>query len=186
MERNNPVTPIAIPDEVLMNKIYLIRGQKVMLDRDLAELYDVEKRVLNQAVRRNEKRFPIDFMSQMSREEMDEWKSQIVISNREKMGFRKPPLVFTEQGVAMLSSVLNSERAIMVNIQIIRVFTKMRELLVTHKEILIKLEQIEKKDIEQDEKIMLIFEYLHQFEQAKQLELEQKERPMIGFKTRKG
>jgi len=155
-----------------------------MLDRDLAELYDVETRVLNQAVRRNEKRFPNDFMFQMSKEEMEEWKSQIVISNREKMGLRKPPLVFTEQGVAMLSSVLNSDRAIMVNIQIIRVFTKMRELLITHKDILQKLELIEKKDIEQDEKIMLIFEYLHQFEQAKQQESEQKVRPMIGYKTK--
>jgi hypothetical protein len=185
MEKNGPANTIAIPDEVLINKIYLIRGQKVMLDRDLAELYDVETRALNQAVRRNEKRFPVDFMFQMSRKEMEEWKSQIVISNKEKMGFRKPPLVFTEQGVAMLSSVLNSERAIMVNIQIIRVFTKMRELLTTHKEILQKLEMIERKDIEQDEKIMLIFEYLHQFEQAKQQELEQKERPMIGFKTKR-
>jgi len=185
MEKNGPANTIAIPDEVLINKIYLIRGQKVMLDRDLAELYDVETRALNQAVRRNEKRFPVDFMFQMSRKEMEEWKSQIVISNKEKMGFRKPPLVFTEQGVAMLSSVLNSERAIMVNIQIIRVFTKMRELLTSQKEILQKLEQIEKKDIEQDEKIMLIFEYLHQFEQAKQQELEQKERPMIGFKTKR-
>ncbi|MFA5973199.1 MAG: ORF6N domain-containing protein [Lentimicrobiaceae bacterium] len=185
MEKNNPDITISIPDEVLINKIYLIRGQKVMLDRDLAELYDVETRILNQAVWRNEKRFPNDFMFQMSKEEMEEWKSQIVISNREKMGLRKPPLVFTEQGVAMLSSVLNSERAIIVNIQIIRVFTKMRELLITHKDILQKLELIEKKDIEQDEKIMLIFEYLHQFEQAKQQELEQKERPMIGFKTRK-
>jgi hypothetical protein len=182
---NDPKSMIAIPDEVLMNKIYLIQGQKVMLDRDLAELYGVETRVLNQAVKRNLRRFPIDFMFQMTREEMEEWKSQIVISNKEKMGFRKPPLVFTEQGVAMLSSVLNSERAIMVNIQIIRVFTKMRELLTTHKEILQKLEMIERKDIEQDEKIMLIFEYLHQFEQAKQMGIEQKERTMIGFKTRK-
>jgi len=105
MEKNGPANTIAIPDEVLINKIYLIRGQKVMLDRDLAELYDVETRALNQAVRRNEKRFPVDFMFQMSRKEMEEWKSQIVISNKEKMGFRKPPLVFTEQGVAMLSSV---------------------------------------------------------------------------------
>lgn len=185
MDKNDPRSTIAIPDELLVNKIYLIRGQKVMLDRDLAELYGVETRALNQAVKRNLKRFPIDFMFQMSREEMDEWKSQIVISNKEKMGFRKSPLVFTEQGVAMLSSVLNSERAIMVNIQIIRVFTKMRELLTTHKEILRKLEIIEKKDIEQDEKIMLIFEYLHQFEQVKQLESEQKNRPMIGFKTKK-
>jgi hypothetical protein len=185
MRKNVPQSTIAIPDEVLMNKIYLIRGQKVMLDRDLAELYDVETRALNLAVRRNEKRFPADFMFQMSREEMEEWKSQIVISNKEKMGFRKPPLVFTKQGVAMLSSALNSERAIMVNIRIIRVFTKMRELLTTQKEILQKLEMIERKDIEQDEKIMLIFEYLNQFEQAKQMEAGQKERTMIGFKTRK-
>ena len=118
----------------------------------------------------------------MTKEEMENWKSQIVISNREKMGLRKPPLVFTEQGVAMLSSVLNSDRAIMVNIQIIRVFTKMREMLQTHKEILQKLEQLEKKDIEQDDKILLIFEYLKQLEKSKQKELEYKNRPRIGFK----
>jgi hypothetical protein len=111
---------------VIISKIYFIRGVKVMLDRDLAKLYKVETRNLNQAVRRNEKRFPEDFMFQMSKEEMDNWKSQIVISNSEKMGLRKPPLVFTEQGVAMLSSVLNSDRAIGVNIQIISVFTKIR------------------------------------------------------------
>jgi len=87
-----------ITEEVIMNKIYLIRRVKVMLDRDLAKLYEVETRMLNQAVRRNEKRFPVDFMFQISKEEMDDWKSQIVISNSEKMGFRKPPLVFTEQG----------------------------------------------------------------------------------------
>mgnify|MGYP001172645654 CR=1 FL=1 len=121
-----------IPEEVIMSKIYFIRGVKVMLDRDLAVLYQVETRILNQAVRRNEKRFPGDFMFQLSKKEMDDWKSQIVISNSEKMGFRKPPLVFTEQGVAMLSSVLNSDRAIMVNIQIIRVFTKIRQLIETH------------------------------------------------------
>ncbi len=171
-----------LPDETIISKIYMIRNRKVMIDRDLAELYDVETRVLNQAVRRNEKRFPEDFMFQMTKEEMEGWKSQIVISNSEKMGLRKPPLVFTEQGVAMLSSVLNSDRAIMVNIQIMRVFTKMRELVETHKEILQKLEQLEKKDIEQDEKIMLIFEYLKQLEKAKQEELEYKNRKKIGFK----
>ena len=176
---------IILAEDRIVSKIYLIRGNKVMIDRDLAELYGVETRVLNQAVKRNEKRFPQDFMFQMSIEEMVDWKSQIVISNSEKMGLRKPPLVFTEQGLAMLSSVLNSERAIMVNIQIIRVFTRMRELLSTHKEILQKLEQLEHKDIKQDEKIMLIFEYLKKLEKAKQQELEQTERPRIGFKTRK-
>jgi hypothetical protein len=185
MKPNGKIKALAISDEVLINKIFVIRGYKVMIDRDLAELYNVETRLLNQAVKRNEKRFPDDFMFQMSKEEMADWKSQIVISNSEKMGLRKPPLVFTEQGVAMLSSVLNSERAITVNIQIIRVFTKMRQFLGTQKDILLKLEQIEKKDIEQDEKIMLIFEYLNQFEQAKQQDLLQKERHLIGFKTRK-
>ncbi|PKP47930.1 MAG: hypothetical protein CVT94_09910 [Bacteroidetes bacterium HGW-Bacteroidetes-11] len=95
-----------LPDEVILNKIYILRGKKVMIDRDLAELYGVETRALNQAVRRNEKRFPEDFMFQMTLDEMQEWKSQIVISNKVKMGLRKSPLVFTEQGVAMLSGVL--------------------------------------------------------------------------------
>ena len=174
---------IMVPEEIIMNKIYVIRGQKVMIDRDLAELYDVETRILNQAVKRNEKRFPEDFMFRLTQEELENWKSQIVISNKEKMGLRKPPLAFTEQGVAMLSSVLNSDRAIMVNIQIIRVFTKMRELLQTHKEILWKLEEIKIKDIEQDNKIMLIFEYLKQFEEARQQQLDQDNRKRIGFKT---
>jgi hypothetical protein len=121
-------------------------------------------------------------MFQMTAEEMEDWKSQIVISNSERMGLRKPPLVFTEQGVAMLSTVLNSERAIMVNIQIIRVFTKMREMLTSHKEILQKLEQLERKDIEQDKRILLIFEYIKQLEKAKQLETKFKERKRIGYK----
>src|SRR5206468_2407030 len=126
-----------IPDEQVISKIYVIRGQKVMLDRDLAELYQVETRVLNQAVRRNIDRFPKDFMFQLSEKEFENWKSQTVISNSEKMGLRKRPFAFTEQGVAMLSSVLNSPTAIQVNIQIIRIFTKMREMLLTHKDILL-------------------------------------------------
>ena len=178
----NDKNEMMIPEEVIMSKIYLIRGIKVMLDRDLAILYEVETRILNQTVRRNEKRFPGDFMFQMSKEEMDNWKSQIVISNSEKMGLRKPPLVFTEQGVAMLSSVLNSDRAIIVNIQIIRVFTKIRQLLETHSEILHKLEQIEKKEIEHDQQIILIFEYLRQLEQARQHQDEYTKRKRIGFR----
>lgn len=113
-----------------------------------------------------------------------DWKSQIVISNSERMGLRKPPFVFTELGVAMLSSVLNSDLAIMVNIQIIRVFTKMREMLETHKEILQKLEQLEKKDIEQDDKLMLIFEYLKQLEKSKQEKSDYKHRESVGYKQR--
>jgi hypothetical protein len=171
-----------LPDEIIINKILILRDQKVMLDRDLAELYNVETRALNQAVKRNIKRFPEDFMFQMTNEEFSIWKSQIVMSNSDKMGLRKPPYVFTEQGVAMLSSVLNSDRAIMVNIQIMRVFTKMRALLDSHKEILRKLESIEKKDIEQDDKILLIFEYLKQLEQSKQEETNFQVRKRIGFK----
>jgi len=143
----------------------------------------VETRVLNQAVKRNIKRFPEDFMFQMTNEELKAWKSQIVMSESDRMGLRKPPYVFTEQGVAMLSSVLNSDRAILVNIQIMRVFTKLRALLESHAEILRKLDSIEKKDIEQDDKILLIFEYLKQLEQAKQEETSFKERKRIGFKS---
>jgi hypothetical protein len=144
---------IVITDEVVISKIHLIRGKKVMMDRDLAEMYGVETRVLNQAVKRNGKRFPDDFMFQLTEWELGEWKSQNVTSNKERMGLRKLPNVFTEQGVAMLSSVLNSETAIDVNIRIIRVFTRMREMLLTHKDILLKLEQIERKIIKQDSKL---------------------------------
>jgi len=172
-----------LPDETIINKIYIIRDKKVMIDRDLAELYGVDTRVLNQTVKRNLKRFPDDFMFQMTREELENWKSQIVISNVEKMGIRKLPLVFTEQGVAMLSSVLTSERAVSVNIQIIRVFTRMRAMIESHKDILRKLEILEKKDIELDEKVNLIFEYLKELEQAKQEETDFSKRKRIGFKT---
>ena len=175
------ITSIAITEETIIEKIYLIRGRKVMLDRDLAELYGVETRVLNQAVRRNERRFPADFMFQLTAEELNDWKSQIVISKREKLGLRKPPLAFTEQGVAMLSSVLNSETAIEVNIQIIRIFSRMREMLLTNQEIFLKLEQLERKVDGHDEDIQLIFAYLKKLLPTP----EQVDRPRIGFR-RKG
>lgn len=173
---------IKVPDELVINRIYVVRCIKVMLDRDLAELYGVETKVLKQAVKRNIDRFPSDFMFEMSPSEFEEWRKEFVISAEDKKGLRYAPFCFTEQGVAMLSSVLNSERAIMVNIQIIRVFTKMREMLETHKEILQKLEKLQRKDIEQDEKIMLIFEYMKQFEESKIEELERKNRRPIGYK----
>jgi hypothetical protein len=172
-----------LPDELIINKIILLRDQKVLVDRDLAGLYGVDTRTLNQAVKRNLKRFPEDFMFQMTKEEFEIWRSQIVISDNDKMGLRRPPYVFTEQGVAMLSSVLNSDRAILVNLQIMRVFTKIRALLESHKEILRKLESLEKKDIEQEDKILLIFEYLKQLEQVKQEETQFRERKRIGFKS---
>jgi len=167
-------------EEKIINKIYVIRGKKVMIDKDLAELYNVETKVLKQQVKRNIERFPGDFMFELTQEEFNSLRSQIVTSNRG--GTRYMPMVFTEQGVAMLSSVLNSDRAIAVNIQIIRVFTKMREMLETHKDILQKIDQLQRKEIEQDEKIMLIFEYIKQLEKSKQQELDQKNRKQIGYK----
>jgi hypothetical protein len=134
-----------IPQEVVEGKILFIRDKKVILDRDLAMLYGVETRTLNQAVKRNIKRFPPDFMFQLTAEEMKNWKSQIVISNQEKMGIRRRPYAFTENGVAMLSSILNSERAITVNIQIMRTFTRIRELLATHKNLTRRLDELEKR-----------------------------------------
>jgi ORF6N domain len=135
----------SVPVEKIEKSILLIRGQKVMLDRDLAELYGVETRVLNQAVRRNIRRFPSDFMFQLSPAEFANWRSQIVMSKKEKMGMRRRPLVFTEQGVAMLSSVLGSDRAIDVNIAIMRAFVRLRELMATHKDLAQKIEELEKK-----------------------------------------
>ncbi|WP_297903700.1 ORF6N domain-containing protein [uncultured Parabacteroides sp.] len=114
--------------QAIQNKIYEIRGMKVMLDRDLAEIYGVETRTLNQSIKRNIERFPDDFMFQLTNEEVDNWKSQIVISNSIKMGLRRNPYVFTELGVAMLSSILNTKIAIQINISIMRAFVAIRQL----------------------------------------------------------
>ena len=156
-----------------------------MIESDLAELYGVTTKRLNEQVKRNIKRFPEDFMFQLTEAE-----KQQVVANCDHLKNLKfspyLPFVFTEHGAVMLASVLNSERAIRVNIQIVRIFIRMREMIETHKEILHKLEQLEKKDIEQDQKIMLIFEYLKQLEQAKQTELEQGPRKIIkGYKKDK-
>src|SRR3989304_6711554 len=130
-----------VPVELIEKKIYLVRGQKVMLDSDLAELYEVETRALVQAVKRNIGRFPPDFMFQLNNQEVMTLRSQFVISKSGKGGRRYIPYVFTEQGVAMLSSVLNSERAILVNIAIMRAFVKLREILSVNKELAHKLVQ---------------------------------------------
>jgi hypothetical protein len=169
-------------DEAITNRIYTIRGMRVMIDRDLAMIYQVETRVLNQAVRRNLQRFPYDFMFQLDNVEFKNWISQIVTSKKASMGFRTRPLVFTEQGIAMLSSVLNSNLAIQMNIRIIRVFTKMRKLLETHQEILQRLMVLEKNDEDQDKRIMLILDYLKSLEQQEQREQSMKNRKRIGFK----
>lgn len=173
--------PDHLTEEVIINKIYLVRGLKVMIDRDLAELYGVETKRLKEQVKRNIKRFPEDFMFVLTSDEGKALRPQIATSKRG--GTRYEPMVFTEQGVAMLSSVLNSDRAISVNIQIIRVFSRMRQMLETHKEILKKLESLEIKDIEQDEKITVIFEYLRQLEQVRDEETRFRERRRIGFRT---
>ncbi len=172
---------IVLPDEVVMNKIYLIRDVKVMLDKDLAELYGVTTSNLNKAVNRNIIRFPDDFMFQLTKEEFENLMFQIGTSSWG--GTRKLPYAFTEQGVAMLSSVLRSDRAIMVNIQIIRIFTRIRYLLESQSEILRKLDWLEKHEFEQDEKIVLIFEYLRQLEQTRQQQEEQSKRKRIGFRA---
>ena len=169
---------IRITDDILLDRIYFIREQKVMLDRDLAELYGVETKVLNQAVSRNVKRFPEDFMFQLTMKEFENLKSQIVTSSWG--GIRKLPFVFTEQGVAMLSSVLNSKRAIQVNIQIMRLYTRMRSLLLNHKDLLLKIEKIESKISSHDEHIKILFDYLKNL-----LQEEDKPRKQVGFKIKK-
>ena len=150
-----------IPVELIENKIYLIRKQKVMLSMHLAELYDVEPRTLVQAVKRNIKRFPEDFMFQLTKGEFDNLKSQIVTSSWGGLR-RATPYAFTEQGIAMLSSVLKSERAIDVNILIMRAFVKMRQILSTHKELADKLNELENKYEKHDKNIKAIIDAIRQ------------------------
>ncbi|MBU4422137.1 ORF6N domain-containing protein [Patescibacteria group bacterium] len=207
------MTEITIPSERIISKIYIIRNKKVMLDRDIAELYGVETKNLNKAVKRNLDRFPADFMFQLNKQEMENWKSQFVISNSDQNSLRSQfvtlkgtnlkseivtsnsdkdslrfqigtlkgrgkhskylPYAFTEQGVAMLSGILNSDKAIEVNIQIIRTFTKLRELLATNEELQRKMMQLESR---YDSKLKEIFNLL-QF-----LLEENKSAEEIGFK----
>ncbi len=150
-----------IPVEMIERKIYLIRGEKVMLSSDLAELYGVEPKVLIQAVKRNIERFPEDFMFQLSNQEFTNLKSQIVTSSWGGVR-RANPYAFTEQGVAMLSSVLRSKQAVQVNIAIMRAFVKLREILSTNKELAIKLAQLERKMEKHDDEIKLIFDAIRE------------------------
>jgi hypothetical protein len=149
-----------VPAERIEKSILLLRGQKVMLDRDLAALYGVPTKVLVQAVKRNAKRFPEDFMFQLSKGELEKWRSQIVTSNpAAKMALRRRPYAFTEQGVAMLSSVLRSERAVQVNIAIMRAFVRLREMLASHKDLARKLADLEQK---YDAQFRTVFEAIRQ------------------------
>jgi hypothetical protein len=167
----------AIPETQVTSKIYIVRNKKIMLDRDLAELYEVETRVLNQAVTRNIERFPEEFMFQLTSEEFEILKSQIVTSSWG--GTRKMPFAFSEYGVAMLSSVLRSKRAIQVNIQIMLVFSKVREMLLDSLSMKLDIEEIKRRLNSQDKNLELVFSYLDEL-------IEKRENPTprrpIGFK----
>ncbi|MDD2387626.1 MAG: ORF6N domain-containing protein [Bacteroidales bacterium] len=180
----NKEEKLMLPDEAIMNKILLIRGERVMIDTDLAELYAVPTKRLNEQVKRNIKRFPKHFMFELTKEEKDELVAKCDHLKKLKHSSFLPN-VFTQYGVLQAANVLNSDRAILMSNRIIEVFVRMHEMFSTHKEILQKIEQLIEKDTEQDKKIMLIFEYLKQFEEAKQQQLEQANRKRIGFKTDK-
>ncbi|OGC21419.1 DNA-binding protein [candidate division WOR-1 bacterium RIFOXYB2_FULL_42_35] len=165
-----------IPIERVENKIYLIRGQKVMIDRDLAELYGVETRILKQAVKRNIERFPDDFMFELNEEEYLDWRSQFVMSNSDKMGLRWKPSAFTEQGIAMLSGILKSKRAVQVNIAIMRAFVNLRRILSSHRELGIKLAELERKYERHDVEIKGVFDAIR-----KLMVEEAKPKRKIGF-----
>ncbi len=168
---------LKISEQIITEKIYIIRNQKVMLDRDLALLYGVETRVLNQAVKRNIGRFPDDFMFEVSKEEFDSLTSQIVTSSWG--GTRRLPYAFTEHGVMMLSSVLKSDKAIQTNIQIMRTFTKVKQMLLDTSEMKISIVQIQKKLENHDKNIELVFSYLEELNEKKE---DEKPRVKIGFK----
>ncbi len=175
-----------IPNEVLLNKIFLIREQKVMLDRDLAKLYNVETKILNKAVKRNLSRFPDDFMFQLTKEEYENLRFQIGTSSANWGGARYLPYAFTEQGIAMLSSVLGSEIAVQVNIRIIRLFTQLRKKLVDYNEILLKLDKINETSLlnkekleKHDQSILTIFKLLKQL-----MSKEPVPRNRIGYKRK--
>ena len=162
---------LTLPTEIIASKIYFIRGQKIMLDQDLAKLYGVETAQLKRAVRRHRDRFPDDFMFELSKSELDDLRCQIGTSKWG--GTRYIPFAFTEQGVAMLSGVLNSDRAIKVNIQIMRTFTQLRNMLANHKDLKHKIEVMEKK---YDEQLRIVFEAITQL-----LEVDEKPKKKIGY-----
>lgn len=151
-----------LKETVIEKMIYIISGQKVMLDSDLAELYGVETRVINQSVQRNPARFPKDFMFQLTQEEHDSLRSQFVISKKGKGGRRYMPFVFTENGVAMLSSVLNSEKAILINVSIMRIFTRLRSFLMLEKDLSDRVTKLEQGT---NQMFKVVFERLDNYEE---------------------
>lgn len=167
---------VTVPIERIEKAIFLIRGEKVMLDRDLASLYGVTTSVLKQAVRRNIERFPSDFMFVLDETEFEIWRSQFVISNADRKGLRYAPMAFTEQGVAMLSSVLRSKRAVLVNIEIMRAFVQLRQMLSSNAELAKQLSELERK---YDRQFKVVFDAIRQM----MIPSEQK-RKQIGFRTK--
>ena len=170
------MSKISIPQEVIVSKIHLIRGKKVMLSNDLAALYQVETRRLNEQVKRNIGRFPERYMFRLTTEEYKAIRSQNATLKRGRHA-KYPPYAFTEHGILMLSSVLRSERAEKVNILIIDTFVELNQMLLTHKDLLLKMDDLEKRIGKQDEKIRMIFDYLRQF-----INEQEKPRKQIGFK----
>lgn len=180
MEMNRLQDHIVITDEKVLSKIYLIRGHKVMIDKDLSELYGVETKRLKEQVKRNIERFPEDFMFELIPEEYAKLKNQTDHLGRGEHS-KYLPFAFTEHGVLMLSSVLNSDRSIKINIQIVRVYVRLREMIMFNKDILDRLKVVERKLLGNDNEILLIFEYLKKLEKSKHQESEQKNRQRIGF-----
>lgn len=176
-------TSLAIPDEILMSKIFMIRGQKVMIDRELAKLYGVETKQLKRQVNRNLERFPHDFMFELNKEEFEDWRRQFGTSNSsDKMGLRYAPYVFTEHGVLMLSSVLNSPKAIKVNIQIMRIFTRVRQALTDNTELRLAIEKLERKTDHNTKSIEMVFQYIDELSDKKRIS---RARKQIGYKLPK-
>jgi len=179
---NQETGQIAIAEEIIISKIYNVRGKQVMLSYDLAELYQVETRMLNQQVKRNIGRFPERYMFQLTQNEYDRLRSQNVILKRGQH-LKYMPYAFTEHGLLMLSSVLKSSRAEKVNMLIVDTFVKIRELIFLNKDLVLQLEQVRNRLNRHDNQITVILEYLSQIEKAKEKEFKQKKRPRIGFKT---
>lgn len=165
-----------LPEIYIVNKVLLIRDKRVMIDRDIAELYGVTTKRINEAVKRNKERFPQDFMFQLTKQEHEILRSQFATSSWG--GSRYAPYAFTEHGVLMLANVLKSDQAIEMSLQIIRVFVQMRELALTHKDVLVKLLKIEKKITEHDEDLKVLFDAVKEM-----LETPKKEREKIGYKV---
>jgi phage regulator Rha-like protein len=170
-----------LPEETVMRKIFILREQRVMLDRDLAEMYDVKGFRLREQVKRNQERFPSNFMFQLNEEEVELMVSQNAIPSKQVLG-GSLPYAFTEHGVLMLANTLKSKRAVKMSIKIIEVFVKMREMLLSHKDLLMKIEKMERNLDGQGYEIKVLFEYLKKLMTEKEERINQEERNRIGYK----